>query len=72
MTKGYIEENKTCENPRCVGEFSGLSEGLHELENGACAFYSEAERCCSRTCEQELEELEELEDLAKFNMSMDM
>ena len=68
-TKGYIEKNKTCENPRCGKQFYGLSAGLHEIGRGACAYYSDAQNCCSRNCEQELEELE---DLSNFNMSLGM
>ena len=57
MTPGRTEIT-TCENPRCLKEFSGRGRGLYELGNGACAFYSSTETCCS---EQELEELQELE-----------
>lgn len=60
MTPGR-KEITTCENPRCLKEFSGRGPGLYELGNGACAFYSSTETCCSHTCEQELEELQELE-----------
>ena len=60
MTPGRTEI-MTCENPRCLKEFSGRGPGLYELGNGACAFYSSTETCCSRTCEPELEELQELE-----------
>ena len=60
MTPGRTEI-MTCENPRFLKEFSGRGPGLYELGHGACAFYSSTETCCSRTCEQELEELQELE-----------
>ena len=57
MTPGRTEIT-TCENPRCLKEFSGRGPGLYELGNGACAFYSSTETCYS---EQELDELQELE-----------
>ena len=53
MTPGRTEI-MTCENPRCLKKFCGRGPGLYKLGNGACAFYSSTETCCSRTFEQEL------------------